>query len=252
MTRSPHPIWTDAEALFAYAFAWVDVLSVASETITLLLFGCVLAGLALSAWWAVPTPASRASFMPPAQPMTRSFLLLAAALLAAPAFAQSNANPMERLAPFEGTYALDGEPHQQDGSFDGTLTVAPTLGGHFQQWDWTMTMRGEGRIEDIHLRFIVSYDAATGNYSVHRFDSRDASSPPQSGGAFDASRGRLQVNGNALVMAWTMVNGNDSPENGTFRNQIRVTQEGLHIETEGVPDNGSPVVAIATTRAARR
>ena len=179
---------------------------------------------------------------------TLSFLTLFA--LAAPAFAQIDA--MASLAAFEGTYALDGEPHQADGTFDGTLTVTPILGGRFQQWDWDMTMRGDGFTEPALLRFIVGHDAATCGYTIHRFDSRDADSPTRSGGALDSSQGRLQVDGESLVMAWTMLNPDDTARVGTFRNRVRVTASGLHVETEAVPDDGSPVVAIATTRAARR
>ncbi|MEM6325546.1 MAG: hypothetical protein AAF791_00375 [Bacteroidota bacterium] len=178
-------------------------------------------------------------------------LPLLAVLLSAPAFAQSS-DAMARLAPFEGTYALDGTAQIEEGTFDGTLTISPILGGTFQQWDWDMTMRGDGISEVALLRFIVGYDAATGAYTIHRFDSRDADSPTRSAGALDPSKGRLQVDGDALVMAWTMNNPDDAAQTGTFRNRVRMTSGGLHVETEAVPDDGSPVVAIATTRAARR
>ncbi|MEM1116737.1 MAG: hypothetical protein AAGJ11_09540, partial [Bacteroidota bacterium] len=158
-----------------------------------------------------------------------------------------------RLAPFEGTYTLDGTAQIEEGTFDGTLTIAPTLGGRFQQWDWEMTMRGpDGETEPALLRFIVGYDAATSAYTIHRFDSRDADSPTRSAGALDSAAGRLQVDGDALVMAWTRHNPDDATQAGTFRNRVRVTSGGLHVETEAAPDDGSPVVAIATTRAVRR
>ncbi|MEM0963620.1 MAG: hypothetical protein AAGK21_13905 [Bacteroidota bacterium] len=184
--------------------------------------------------------------------MTRALLLFAALLLAAPSFAQSHADPMARLAPFEGTYALDGTAQIEEGTFDGTLTITPILGGTFQQWDWEMTMRGDGISEVAFLRLVVGYDAATGGYTIHRFDSRDADSPTRSAGALDSAAGRLQVDGDALVMAWTRHNPDDATQAGTFRNRVRVTSGGLHVETEVVPDDGSPAVAIATTRAVRR
>ena len=259
MTLPTHTLWSDAEALFTSAFSWTDALSSTAEavgqtvTVGAVVAAAVLAlvGLALR----VRAP-RRPRPVSPTLPvlMTRTLLLLAALLVAAPAFAQTHADPMARLAPFEGTYTLDGTPHMEpDGSFDGTLTIAPTLGGRFQQWDWEMTMRGPAdATETVHLRFIVGYNPATRAYTIHRFDSRDADSPTRSAGALDSSQGRLQVNGDALVMAWTMENPSDSPRNGSFRNRVRVTEVGLLIETEGAPDDGSPVVAIATTRAARR
>ena len=259
MTHPTHTVKSDAEALFSSAISWTDALPSAAEAAGQ---ACAAWGVAAAAVLALVGLALRARaprrFRPVSSTlpslMTRTLLLLAAVLVAAPAFAQTHADPMARLAPFEGTYALDGTPHvEPDGSFDGTLTIAPTLGGHFQQWDWEMTMRGPAdATEVVHLRFIVGYDAATGAYTIHRFDSRDADSPTRSAGAFDSSQGRLQVDGETLVMAWSMMNANDSPRNGTFRNRVRVTEAGLLIETEGAPDDGSPVVAVATTRASRR
>ena len=256
MTTAPSPL-ADADALFASvlqpilglaAFAARGMLALLGGAVLVLVVGLTVR--AASAW----RGRRRSLRVSPTTPvsMTRSLTLLAVFLLAAPAFAQTHTDPMARLAAFEGTYALDGEPHQADGSFDGTLTVSPTLGGHFQQWDWEMTMRGEGLEEQTLLRFIVGYDAATGAYTVHRFDSRDADSPTRSAGALDASKGRLQVDGSTLVMAWTMENPNKSGRAGTFRNRVRITDDGLHIDTEAAPDDGSPTLAIATTRAARR
>ena len=73
--------------------------------------------------------------------MLRTLPVILVLLLVAPAFAQTSA-PMNPLASFEGTYALTGAPHDVEGSYDGTLTIAPILGGRFQQWEWEMTMRG--------------------------------------------------------------------------------------------------------------
>ena len=260
MIHPTHTAWSDAEALFLSALSRLDAFTGVAEAVGLAAAGWVvgaaaalsLVGLALSARAPRRSRLGGPHSLPTPTPMSRTFLLLVAVLLAAPAFAQSHADPMARLAAFEGTYALDGEPHQADGAFDGTLTISPTLGGHFQQWDWEMTMRGEGVSEQVHLRFIAGYDAATGGYTVHRFDSRDANSPTRSAGALDASKGRLQVDGDELVMAWTMENPNDSGRTGTFRNRVRITDDGLHIDTEAAPDDGSPALAIATTRAARR
>ena len=259
MTHPTDAVWTEAEALFASCLSWTEALSgaVPSAVPTTVAWGIgataavVLVGLAVGAH-----ASARPGRVSPTLPvlMTRSLLVLAALLTAAPAFAQSHADPMARLAAFEGTYTLDGTPHMApEGSFDGTLTIAPTLGGHFQQWDWEMTMRESGHADEtVYLRFIVGYDPSTHAYTIHRFDSRDASSRTRSAGAFDAAAGRLQVDGAALVMAWSSASADEPARTGTFRNRVRLTDGGLHVETEGVRDDGSPVVAIATTRAARR
>ena len=248
MPRSP---LADAEALFLHALQPLSDLAAFGTAVAWVLVvggvatvGLGLVGLVRERLWATPS----SPYLP--VPMTRTLPLLAALLLAAPALAQ--ADPMARLAAFEGTYALDGEPHQDEGTFDGTLSIAPILGGAFQQWDWEMHMRGDGFTELALLRFIVGYDAATRSYTIHRFDSRDADSPTVSAGPLDPSAGRLQVDGDGLVMAWTMHNPDDTARVGTFRNRVRLSGGDLHIETEAVPDNGSPTVAIATTRAARR
>ena len=258
MTHPMHAIRSDAEALFLRALVpldalagWVGALGPAlvawAAGLVAVLVG---AGLALRVR-SLRRPRRASPVLTPPVLMIRSLLLLAALLVAAPAFAQTHTDPMDRLVPFEGTYTLDGEPHMApEGSFDGTLTIAPTLGGHFQQWDWEMTMRDSDRADEtVYLRFIVGYDPATSVYTIYRFDSRDASSPTRSAGAFDSSQGRLQVDGDALVMAWSSAGRNGS---GTFRNRVRLTDGGLVVETEGVPDDGSPTIAIATTRAARR
>jgi len=124
--------------------------------------------------------------------MTRSLLLFAALLLAAPAFAQSD---LARLTPYAGTYSLDGEARQEAGTFDGSLTVTPILGGHFQQWDWTMTMRGDGFEEVALLRFIAGRDPVTGAYEVYRFDSRDADSPTVASHPGDPNQGTMAFDG---------------------------------------------------------
>ena len=255
LLRTP---FADAEALFLHTLQ--PLLDLAAFVGRLSVYGiCVVAGAALLAVAARRWQEGGESHVPfysptPRVVMTRTLLLIVALLLAAPAFAQTHADPMARLAPFEGTYSLDGTPHMApEGSFGGTLTIAPTLGGHFQQWDWEMTMRESNRADEtVHLRFIVGYDPATGAYTIHRFDSRDAGSRTRSAGAFDAAEGRLQVDGESLVMAWSSASDDEPARTGTFRNRVRLTGGGLLVETEGVPDDGSPTVAIATTRAARR
>lgn len=258
MAHVPHPL-ADAEALFLGVVSRLNALASIDAAIGPGVWvGMVAVGVAgLAAGFALrarrPPDVRRISHATLTIVMTRSTLSLFAALcLAVPAAAQST--PMARLAPFEGTYILDGEPHlAPDGAFDGTLTIAPVLGGHFQQWDWQMTMRDADRADEtVHLRFVVGYDPATSAYTIHRFDSRDASSRTRSAGAFDAAAGRLQVDGDALVMAWSSASADEPARTGTFRNRVRLTDGGLHVETEGVRDDGSPVVAIATTRAARR
>lgn len=184
--------------------------------------------------------------------MFRILTLVSLFALCAPAFAQSNAPAMDRLAPYNGSYTLDGTPAMADGSFDGTLTVSPILGGHFQQWDWEMTMRGEDFDEKTYLRFIVAFDRVANAYTIFRFDSRDADSPTRESGVADPSQGRLSFDGDALVMSWTATNPDDPNRAGTFRNTVRLRPNGLHVVTDVQPDDGSPLVAIATTRAARR
>ncbi|MEO1479755.1 MAG: hypothetical protein AAFV01_14375 [Bacteroidota bacterium] len=183
---------------------------------------------------------------------TRSAFLLATLMTCSSAFAQQPADAMERLAPYEGTYTLDGFAQIEDGTFDGTLTVAPILGGHFQQWDWTLTMRGEGIEEDVYLRFVVSHDAATGSYAVHRFDSRDADSPTRAASITDPHRGTLSFDGDALVMSWPSSNPNNPAQTGHLRNTVRLDADGFTVTTDAKPDDGSPRVAIATTNASRR
>lgn len=184
--------------------------------------------------------------------MLRTLSLLALLALAAPTFAQSHADAMARLAPFAGTYALDGSAEIEEGTFDGSLAITPILGGRFQQWDWEMDMHAQAGTERALLRFIVGFDAATGTYTIYRFDSRDADSPTVASNIGDPTQGRLSVEGDALVMAWTTANPDDLSMTGTFRNRVRLTSSGLDVHTEVAPDDGSPTVAIATTRAARR
>ena len=191
--------------------------------------------------------------------MTRIFSLALLLVLAAPVLAQTNAEAMQRLAPFNGSYSLDGTAQVEDGTFDGSLTVSPILDGHFQQWDWEMDMKGEGVDENayrfaetVHLRFIVKYDPVDQEYLIYRFDSRDIDSPTRVSNVEDPSRGRLYFDGDALVMAWTMAGPNGSGKTGTFRNTVRQTAQGLVVETNATPDDGSPLVAIATTQAHRR
>ena len=187
--------------------------------------------------------------------MTRIFslaLIAAVFVLCLPASAQSNAEAMQRLAPFNGTYTLDGTARAEEGTFDGTLTVSPILDGHFQQWDWEMTMRGEDVEEKTYLRFIAKYDAAADEYTIYRFDSRNADSPTRSSNVSDPARGTLRFDGDALVMAWPMSDPGGSGRTGSFRNTVRLKSDGLHVETDVTPDDGSPLMAIATTRANRR
>lgn len=186
--------------------------------------------------------------------MTRSLypLILATLLAAAPALAQSHAEAMDRLAAFEGTYTLDGTAQIEEGTFGGTLTVLPVLGGHFQQWDWEMDMRGEGVDEKVHLRFIATYDDAADEYVIYRFDSRDVDSPTRVSHVTDPNRGQIRFDGDALVMAWPTANPGDPSETGTFRNTVRVVSNGLTVSTDVKPDDGNRTVAIATTRANRR
>ena len=195
----------------------------------------------------------------PPRPMLRTLTLLAVFVLCIPAAAQSNADAMARLAPFNGTYTLDGTAQIEEGTFDGSLTVSPILDGHFQQWDWEMNMKGEGvdekayRFDEkVHLRFIVKYNPVDQEYLIYRFDSRDIDSPTRVSNVEDPSRGRLYFDGDALVMAWAMAGPNGSGQTGTFRNKVRRTAQGLSFETTVTPDDGSPLVAIATTRAHRR
>jgi hypothetical protein len=186
--------------------------------------------------------------------MTRIFsLALAAALfIAAPVLAQTHADAMARLAPFEGTYALNGEPQMVDGSFDGSLTISPTLGGHFQQWDWEMDMKGDGVEDKVHLRFIATYDRAAREYVIYRFDSRDVDSQTRASNAHDSSKGTISFDGDALVMAWPTHKPNDPAATGSFRNTVRLVPQGLHVDTDVKMDGGGDLVAIATTRANRR
>ena len=53
-------------------------------------------------------------------------------------------------------------------------------------------------------------------------------------------------------MAWSMANPDDPSRTGTFRNTVRLGAAGLDVVTDVIPDDGSPRVAIATTRAVRR
>lgn len=252
MTTPLSPL-ADADALFASALQPILDLAALAARGTLGLLGVAALALvvggalgAASAWRGRRRPL-RMSPIPPVL-MTRSFLL-AAALLAAPAFAQANLAP---LAPYAGTYSLDGEAHQEAGTFDGSLTITPILDGHFQQWDWTMTMHGDGFEEVALLRFIAGQDPATGAYEVYRFDSRDADSPTITSNPGDPNQGTIEFDGDALVMSWSMASPDDPALTGTFRNVVRRTSDGLEVATEVLPDDGSPVVAIATTRAARR
>jgi len=201
-----------------------------------------------------PRSGPRLPFIPTLNVMIRSlYLLLFATLLtAAPTLAQSHAEAMNRLAPFEGTYTLDGSAQIEEGTFGGTLTVSPILGGHFQQWDWTMNMRGEGVDENVHLRFIATYDRAADEYVIYRFDSRDVDSPTRVSNIADPNRGQVHFDGDALVMAWPTANPDDPAQTGTFRNTVRVVSNGLHVDTDVQLDAGDQTVAIATTRANRR
>lgn len=184
--------------------------------------------------------------------MQRLLPFLTVLCLTAPAFAQSNAEAMQRLAPFEGAYTLDGTAQIDEGTFDGSLTVSPILDGHFQQWDWEMNMKGEGVDEKVYLRFIAKYDAAADEYAIYRFDTRNAGSPTRSSNVTDPARGTLRFDGDALVMTWPMSNPDGSGRMGAFRNTVHLKSEGLHVETDVTPDDGAPLVAIATTRARRR
>ena len=187
--------------------------------------------------------------------MTRIFslaLIAAVFTICIPASAQSNTEAMQRLAAFNGTYTLDGTARVDEGTFGGSLTVSPILNGNFQQWDWEMTMRGEGVDEKVYLRFIAKYDATADEYTIYRFDSRNAGSPTRSSNISDPSRGTLRFDGDALVMMWPMSNPNDPSKTGNFRNTVHLDRSGLRVETDVKPDDGSPLIAVATTRAARK
>lgn len=184
--------------------------------------------------------------------MYRTLILTLALALSAPAFAQSHADAMARLAPFAGTYSLDGTAQIQEGAFGGALSITPILGGHFQQWDWEMDMEGPGVEEKVYLRFVVGYDAANNAYVIHRFDSRDVGSPTEASGGGVPALGDLDFDGAALVMSWPVTNPDDASKTGRFRNTVRLTPQGLNVETDVKPDGGGATVAIATTRAARR
>ena len=179
-------------------------------------------------------------------------LALAAFLLAPAALAQQPDAALHRLAPFAGTYSLDGVAQVDDGTFDGTLTIQPVLGGYFQQWDWDMTMRGDGVREHVYLRFLIAYDQADGQYVIHRFDSRTADSPTRASSTTDPNRGELRFDGDALVMTWMMANPNDPADLGRFRNTVRLAPDGLRVVTDVQPVDGRPLLAIATTNAKRR
>ena len=183
---------------------------------------------------------------------TLALLLLATLFCSAPALAQTHAEAMDRLAPFEGTYALDGTAPIEEGAFDGTLAITPVLGGHFQQWDWEMHMRGDGGDETVYLRFIVTYDEAADEYVIYRFDTRDITSPTRASSPMDPKPGQVRFDGDALVMAWKTVNPDDSSQSGAFRNTVRLVSNGLHVDTDVKLDDGTPLIAIATTRASRR
>ncbi|MEM6335466.1 MAG: hypothetical protein AAF752_02810 [Bacteroidota bacterium] len=182
------------------------------------------------------------------------FLVSLAVLLCsmAGAQAQSHTSAMDRLAQYEGTYSLDGIALIEEGSFDGALTVSPILGGHFQQWDWTMTMRGDGAEEQVYLRFIAAYDHANDAYVIHRFDSRDAGAQTAVRRSGDSNRGRLYFEGDALVMSWQSTNPDDASQTGELRNTVRLNAGGLRVKTDAKPDDGTPHVAIATVQASRR
>ena len=257
---TPRPPLADVEALFLHALQPVlDLAALAGRPDVVSLGVVVGGGLVAALAVALGRPGRRGggraapSSPSPSVLMTRTALLLAAVILAAPAFAQSHAEAMARLAPYAGTYALDGTAQAEEGTFDGSLTVGPILDGHFQQWDWQMTMRGpDGYAEPVALRFIVEHDPATGGYEVYRFDSRDAGSPTRTSRAADPTRGALRFDGDALVMEWPMPNPDDPSRAGTFRNTVRRSAGGLEVVTDVTPDDGSPLVAVATTRAARR
>lgn len=264
------PVQADAEALFTRTLQpIVDAAATAESSgvsIVWVVGGMVVLGLVglvgCSLWRDRPAhdvPATRSPSIPFSPvPMTRSLLLLAAVLVAAPAFAQTHAEAMARLAPYAGSYVLDGaadvldSPSDDGGTFDGTLVVSPILGGHFQQWDWEMTMRSPDRREafPVHLRFVTTYDSESGDYAIWRFDSRDVSNWAGPGG-HDVN-GRLRFDGDALVMAWPTANPEDPSKTGTFRNTVRPGAGGIEVVTNVQLDDGSPTVAIATTRAVRR
>ncbi|GAB5534530.1 MAG: hypothetical protein Rubg2KO_07790 [Rubricoccaceae bacterium] len=180
--------------------------------------------------------------------MTRSLTIAIALALSAPVLAQTHAEAMARLAPFQGTYALDGVAQIDEGTYAGTLTIAPTLGGHFQEWTWEMTSDG---MAPTHLRFITTYNVASRAYTIWRFDSRDISSE-QTGALGNDPQGSLQFDGDVLVMAWPTVNPDDPTMRGLFRNTVRIVSSGLNVVTDVQPEGGRPLVAIATTRASRR
>lgn len=265
------PVRADADALFTHTLQPV-VDAAATAELSGLNVGWAVGGLAVLSlvglvvcslrqdpdWPARDASVPRIpsiSFSP--VPMIR-FLLLAALVAAAPAFAQTHAEAMARLAPYAGSYALDGTagelngPSDNGGTFDGTLVVSPVLGGHFQQWDWEMTMRSSNGSEafPVHLRFVTTYDPEAGDYAIWRFDSRDVGDWEGPGG--HDVHGRLQFDGDALVMSWPTANPEEPSQTGTFRNTIRLGAGGIEVVTNVQPDDGSPTVAIATTRAARR
>jgi hypothetical protein len=182
--------------------------------------------------------------------MYRTLLALTFLFFFAPsgtAIAQEHEAAMNRLAAFAGTYSLDGDYHDPAGqvhrsAFDGDLTISSVLGGEFQEWDWTMDMGDEGVT---HLRMIATYDPTTDGYSVWRFDTRDLAT-----GRALGAKGDLRFEGDALVMVWRMANPDDPTEWGAFRNVVRRTASGLHVDTSVVPD-GRARMAVATTRASR-
>lgn len=184
--------------------------------------------------------------------MFRILTLAAVFTICIPASAQSNADAMQRLAAFNGTYNLDGQAQIEEGTFDGSLTVSPILNGNFQQWDWEMNMRGDGVSEKVYLRFIAAYDSATNEYVIYRFDSRDVDSRTRASNLTDPNIGRLRFDGDALVMTWPTASPADPSKTGSFRNTVHVERSGLRVVTDVKPDDGSPLMAIATTRADRR
>ena len=184
--------------------------------------------------------------------MLRILTLAAVFTICIPASAQSNAEAMQRLAAFNGTYALDGHAQIEEGTFDGSLTISPILDGNFQQWDWEMTMRGDGVDEKVYLRFIAAYDSAADEYVIYRFDSRDVDSPTRTSNVTDPNIGQLRFDGDALVMTWPTASPADPSKTGSFRNTVHIDRSGLRVDTDVKPDDGSPLVAIATTRANRR
>ena len=179
--------------------------------------------------------------------MIRTLALAFALLLSIPALAQTHADAMTRLAPYQGSYTITGDAQIEDGSYAGTLTVSPTLGGHFQEWTWVMNSDG---MPPTHLRFLTTYDTSTHTYVIWRFDSRDLTNGYGQGG--NDTEGSLQFDGDALVMAWPTTNPEDPSMHGLFRNTIRITSNGLNVSTDVKLDGDQALVAIATTQATRR